>query len=580
MKATFAASVLSLLKRNRVDHMHSAEPLMKAALSIMTIATLHMVGHARTCQWANSLGSTNTTTRIEQVRSYPGAHALVCGTFAATSMVLGDQTLTNNGQDDGFIALADANGDYQWATRIGGANNDIVTDVAAHTSDEFVAVGNFRSVFLTVGDTTLSNTGESDVFVAKFNADRSVAWVRQVGGTEIDEATCVRIDGSGNIHVSGQVINKFTQQTIHLFIRKYAPNGTMLWERTGISESGAAYSSALALDDEQNIYLSGWMYGTVTFDNTTLIGDQGFAAYVVKHDQNGTLLTTTMSYDHGDFTALEAHENNLYACARDVNYGIGWGWPLGDSKVYVLKLDQELNTIWSRDFGGETPNHSLDRAESLGLDAEGNVYVTGSYFSDTLYIAEDTLLNPYNAPYYYPQIFVAKYSTSGDEVWGMSAGGIHIDEATSIHVVGNDEFYLAGNFESDPAEFGTQALNNTSQLDSFYVHLYPARYGRKPMGFLAKFEAETSTGIDERDDQGFALWPNPANSSIVIRVDPSLRSAVTIEVLTLDGRVVHQVTQRSSGSVMQLDINDLAPGPYMLSLTSEDFRSTQRFIKH
>jgi len=504
----------------------------------------------------------------------------VCGTFAAPSLVLGDHTLTNSGQDDGFVALADENGDYQWATRIGGANHDIVTDMATHTSGDLVAVGNFRSVFLPIDDTTLSNTGESDVFMAKFNADYSLAWVRRIGGSEIDEATCVRIDGSGNIHVSGQMINKFTLQTIHLFIRKYAPNGDLLWERTGIVENGAAYSSALALDDEQNIYLSGWMYGTVTFDNATLVSDLDYAAYVVKHDPDGTLLTTTMSYDHGDFTAIEIRGNHIYASARKVSFGIGWGWPLGDSKVYVMKFDEDLNTIWSRDFGGETQNQSLDRAESLSVDAEGNAYVAGSFFSDTLFFAGDTLLNPYNAPYYYPQIFVAKYSPAGDEMLAVSAGGMHIDEATSIHVVGSDKFFLAGNFESDPAEFGTQELNNTSQLDSFYVHLYPARYGRKPMGFLAKFEAETSTDIDERDDQGFALWPNPTNSSIAIRVDPSMRSAVTVEVLRLDGRVVHQVTQRSSGSVMQLDINDLAPGPYMLSVISEEFRSTQRFIKH
>jgi hypothetical protein len=549
--------------------------ILHIALLWSTVCT----ARAQTCSWASGLGSTNTTTRMEQVRSYAAEHVVVCGAFAAPALVLGTQTLSNSGQEDGFVAIADADGSYLWATRFGGSNNEVVTDVAANSSGDIIAVGNFRSLFLPVGTTTLSNTGESDVFVAKYNADHSLAWAHAIGGSEIEEATAVRVDATGAILVSGQRINKFTLQTIHLFVRKYSPDGNLLWERTGNLESGAANASALAVDAQQNVYISGWMYGTMTFANTTLVGDQGYAAFVVKHDADGNLVDTFISYDQSDFTGMAIQDDNVYLCGRKVNFGIGWGWPLGDSKVYVLKLDEELNTIWSRDFGGVTPNFSLDRAESIDVDAQGNAYVTGSFFSDSLFFADDTLINPYNAPYYYPQVFTAKYTADGQEAWALAAGGIHTDEATSIAVMNEDQFYLVGNFESDPSIFGTHTLSNQSQLDSIYVHLLPARYGRRSMGFMARFDGDNTTGIEDRPTPGYTVWPNPAEGILRVRLDPNDGSPVQVEVTTLDGRCVMRNTSMASLSEVQVDVSGLAPSPYILTIRSATSTQTQRFIK-
>lgn len=133
---------------------------MRSVLLTTALALLHSVGQTQTCQWANSLGSVNAVTRIEQVRSYPGSMAVVCGSFAAPSLTLGAHAVTNQGQEDGFVAITNADGEYIWAKGFGGGNNDLVTDVASHSTGEFVALGNFRSVFLSIGDATLSNVGE------------------------------------------------------------------------------------------------------------------------------------------------------------------------------------------------------------------------------------------------------------------------------------------------------------------------------------------------------------------------------------------------------------------------------------
>ncbi|MGV3636961.1 MAG: T9SS type A sorting domain-containing protein [Flavobacteriales bacterium] len=553
---------------------------MRSILLAASIGLLTFSGHTQTCAWAHQLGNVNTVTSIKQVRAYQGSMALVCGNFAAPTLTLGTQIVNNSGQDDAFLALTDADGNYTWALGIGGTNIDMVADVASHSSGAFAAAGSFRSVFLPIGSTTLANAGESDVWFAKFNADRTVAWVRHWGGTDIDEVTSVRADADGNWYVAGQEINKFTLQTIRVILRKYSPSGTLIWERQGTVQSGSAAFLSLTVDDAQNIRACGSMYGSTTFGSNTLNGDQGYTAFLVSYDPTGSLINAMISNDNTEFSAIESHGEHIYACARKINYNIGWGWPLADSKIKLVKLDGDLNTVWSREFGGEDVTLSLDLAKNLSVDADGNAYVTGSYFSDTLFFADDTLINPYNAPYYYPQIFVAKYSSDGDALWGLSAGGIHSDEGTGIAVFGEDRFYLAGHFESDPAVLGDQELENTGQLDSIYVHLFPARYGRKTMGFLAKFDADGITGITDRDGLAPLLAPNPTTGSITVRASAEEGPILAVEVLTLDGRVVHRASLGVAAPMIQLELKELTPGTYLLAINTPQRRYTERFIKH
>lgn len=531
-------------------------------------------------QWANGIGSPNSATHVQHLRSYPDSQALVCGSYGGASLALGDQLLTNQGQDDGFVALVDGNGDYAWAATFGGSNNEDVVDAAANESGAFVVIGNFRSVFLSIGDTTLANSGESDAFIVRYHPDRSIAWVRNIGGTEIEEVVSVKLDQEGNTFVSGQVINKFTLTTIHVFLRKYATTGSLIWERTGAAQGGTPKYTSMAMDQEENIYLSGGMFGHLTFGGTTLSSTEGYSAFIVTYDQAGDFLDHLLTNTYYNVNELQWHDNSLYACAERTAWNIGWGWPLSDSKVHVAKFNSGLDTLWTRQFGGETPSQSLDIATALSIDPVGNIYVTGSYFSDTLFFANDTLPNLYHINYYYPQIFVVKYNANGDEVWGRSLGGIHTDRATSIHASGNDRFYLAGDFESDPITFGPYELNNTSTLESFYVHLFPERYGRKPMGFLASFDAETPTGSIEHSSTSYTIRPNPATDMITLQVDAAQSLPFTLRIHALDGRMVRESSHAAGTSLIEQRLNDLVPGSYYINIQSGASSNTLKFVKH
>ena len=545
---------------------------------LIVLLVLPLTMHAQAWKWAQNLGTPNNSTAVKNLRPYSGTSVLVSGSFAAPTLKFGSQTLNNAGQDDGFVAIADDAGQYNWAAQFGGSGRDFVVDAAATANGDFVVVGNFSSISLTIGGSNLFNSGETDAFVLKYNQNKTLAWTRKIGTIDIDEVSAVVLDADGNTYVSGQVQDKFTLQTLHVFLRKYDAAGSLVWEKKGTNQDGSLQATALTLDESQHIYLGGSLLGTVTFDGTNLVSD-AWAAFIVKYNTSGSLLDTTVQHQLGKFNGLQAHENYMYACAEKMNYGIGWGWPLADSKIHVLKFDADLNTVWEKSVGGEETSQSLDIAKSISVDDIGNAYLTGYFFSDTLDFAGQALANLYNVNYYYPQIFVFKYGPSGEELWGKSFGGIHSDEGTSIHAFGDDQFYLGGNFESEPVAFGAYDLHNTGTLDSMYVHLRPGRYVRKTMGFLAVFDKNVSSINPEPAFQQVAIFPNPAADHITLRLKSPTKAPIILQISTLDGRILRQSEHSGQAVEIRENLNGLASGLYFVTLRTEKGLFSGKFVK-
>ena len=528
--------------------------------------------HAQAWKWAQSLGAANGNTTVTSIRPYAGTGALLCGSYASAALALGNQALINAGQDDGYAAILDDAGQYAWAVGFGGSGRDFVVDAAAAPDGSFAVAGNFNSLVLTIGGgSALFNSGETDGFVAKYNPDKTIAWAQKIGTADIDEVTGLAADADGNTYISGQVLDKFTQSTRHTFVRKLDAAGNLVWEQKGITQGNSLKTTALALDNDQNIYLGGGLlYGTVTFSGVNLTSDTSYAAFMVKYSPSGSLLDTWLNPALDKINGLHARGNHLYACAEKVFGGIGWGWPLFDSKTHVLKFDTGFNNIWHKTAGGETPFQSLDIAKNLDVDEKGNVYVTGYFFSDTLRFAAQELPNPFNVHYYYPQIFVFKYSPVGDELWAKSLGGIHSEEGTSIRAFGDDKFWLGGNFESDPVAFGAFELHNTGKLDSMYVHLRPARYVRKTMGFLAVFDKDVSDTNPEPAFRELVIFPNPAADHITVQLKSPTDSPLILQITTADGRLIRQTAHTDGVAGIREDLTGLAPGVYFVTLSTDE----------
>lgn len=119
---------------------------------------------------------------------------------------------------------------------------------------------------------------------------------------------------------------------------------------------------------------------------------------------------------------------------------------------------------WAKSAGGT----GADYAESIAVDASGNTYMAGSFYSLGLSFGSNTLTNNSSGT---ADIFLAKYSPNGNVLWAKEAGGMDEDVAYSVAVDDSGNTYVAGFFYSSSITFDSTTLFNSgmSSYDMFLV---------------------------------------------------------------------------------------------------------------
>ncbi|GIV54088.1 MAG: hypothetical protein KatS3mg039_0606 [Candidatus Kapaibacterium sp.] len=92
---------------------------------------------------------------------------------------------------------------YVWAQQIGGASFDTCRSIVLDSRQLYVHVAGTFANSTSVNGTTLTSYGESDMFVARFDSDGNLIWIRNGGGNRSDEGCCLAIDNNDNLFVAG-----------------------------------------------------------------------------------------------------------------------------------------------------------------------------------------------------------------------------------------------------------------------------------------------------------------------------------------------------------------------------------------
>ncbi len=109
----------------------------------------------------------------------------------------------NAGSSDAWLAHYDAAGNQTWLRQLGTSATDGAN--AASTDD---AGGVFFGGF-TWGSLAAPNAGDSDAWLAQYDSDGDLIWIRQFGASSWDVAACAAPDGSGGVHVGGSTFAGF-----------------------------------------------------------------------------------------------------------------------------------------------------------------------------------------------------------------------------------------------------------------------------------------------------------------------------------------------------------------------------------
>ena len=148
-----------------------------------------------------------------------------------------------------------------------------------------------------------------------------------------------------------------------------------------------------------------------------------------------------------------------------IDFGGGPVSSAGGSDIFVVKLDPDLNVVWSRRFGGLAD----DLALGVCTSPAGNILVAGSFRGINVYLGPGTLYTSLGGS----DAFVLEIDPGGNPLWSTRLGGVDDDVAEDVALDGTGRVLLAGS--QDATATATSVLLIQLRLDHtprWYRH-YP-----------------------------------------------------------------------------------------------------------
>ncbi len=322
---------------------------------------------------------------------------------------------------------------------------------------------------------------------------QTIHFAKSAIGNRLDEGNGIAIDNNGNTYITGQfesatlnfgtvsITNNSTNNDADAFVAKFDVSGNCLWAKTigGVADE---FGSAIDVDNNGNVFVTGYFESaSVTVGSQTLTSYGDRDIFIVKLSTSGDFLWAKGAggnYEDESYGISCDGNGNAYITgyywSNSVNFGSSSITSAGDVDAFLAKYNSDGTLAWAKTVGGEGD----DRGTALVSDDAGNVYITGGYESSSLNFGAATLTN---GETYKKYMYVAKYNTSGTNLWAKSAssaGARTYGAGISLDQTGN--CYIGGVFDGTTANFGTHTITNN-----------------KPGGsnaFIAKYN---SSGVDQ-----------------------------------------------------------------------------------
>ncbi len=453
-------------------------------------------------------------------------------------------------------------GIQEWAQRYNGPGN-------AWDWVKAIAIDGQGNVYVTGG---VAAGGYDDYGTIKYNSAGDTVWVRLYNGPGNigDGASALAVDDSGNVYVTGGSSGSGT--SLDYATIKYNSNGDTLWvRRYNGPGNGDDWAYALAIDGAGNVYVTGESRGSGTSDDYVTIkyNSAGVPQWAQKYNGPGN--------------------GNDWACAIAVDgagnvYVTGYSAGSGSDDYATIKYNSNGDSLWARRYDG--PGNSDDEPNSLAIDGQGNVYVTGeSYGSGTAY-----------------DYATIKYNSNGDTLWvrRYNGPGNGDDEASALALDGSGNLYVTGYSTGTNADYATIKYNSAgvqewiqryNGLGNDYDEAAALAVDDSGNVYVTGYSAVSSTntdfatikyvqtqGIEEiaslplAKTSGVEVYPNPAKSFFVARIPSSIKSQM-LRMFDVSGKLLKEIDSPSAhnGKIaeMRVSLKGIKPGVYFIKVGDE-----------
>jgi hypothetical protein len=273
------------------------------------------------------------------------------------------------GEDAFVVKLAESGQDLEYATFLGGSQQDIGQDIAVDGFDNAHVIGGTWSADFpfTPGAFDTTHNGQEDVFVVKLDpVGRRLSYSTFLGGSAFEKGFAIAVDNSGHARVTGYTrstdfpITPGAFDTSHggswdIFVSRLSPAGDSLLYSTYLGGRSYEKGFALAVDDSGRTYLTGYTWS-------------------------------------GDFPVTAGSFDGRHNGAED---------------VYVAQLNRDGTALLYATYLGGS---AYDESQGIFVDDFGSVYVTGTTWSVDFPVTAEAFKKRHGRKN--PDVFVARLSLS------------------------------------------------------------------------------------------------------------------------------------------------------------------------
>ncbi len=230
---------------------------------------------------------------------------------------------------DIFLIRTNEFGDTIWTKTIGGTGDEQPNAMKSTNDNNYIIAGS----------TTSFGAGNSDVYLLKVDQNGDTIWTKTYGGNLDDQAyDVIQTSDNGFIVIGGTM--SYTSGFSSVYAIKTNANGDSLWTKTYEKKNANAGSSVIQLTD-----------GGFFIVGQTLLPRQNNTSdcYFIRTDISGdTIWTKTYggsNYD-GAFLAIETSAGNIIVSGTTKSFGAG------GNDIFLSMFNSSGNEIWMKTYGG------------------------------------------------------------------------------------------------------------------------------------------------------------------------------------------------------------------------------------
>ena len=311
-----------------------------------------------TFQWVKSYGGSTGNDLGRDVVVDSNDNVIMLGTFRGTVNFDsgdggGEVNYTSNDYDV-FLIRLNSSGIWQsvWRTENSGSADGRA--LAIDSNNVTYLTGSFSGT-VKFGDDTYTAANSNDLFIHKIDT-YTLGALQPTYTSNIDttqKAKGISVDSSGNIYATGTFQNtvnfgggNITTSGKDIYLLKLNSSLAFQWVKRFASddgEAGQALGTAIAIDDDGNVYSVGQIGGNYNLGGQAVVSGSNNDAYIVKYDSSGTF---QWSKTFGGGSVMDAHDK-----VQDI---------VIDSNDFIITAGQISGNTNFSTVGGNTIDFGMD----------------------------------------------------------------------------------------------------------------------------------------------------------------------------------------------------------------------------